>query len=330
VPHLRILITGGSGFVGRRLIKALCSRPEQPEIIVGIHRAATFQHHSVRCTQIDVSDAAQVRSVIAAERPTHLFHLAGISHVANADIRRTWDVNFGGSLNVAIAVKELAPSCRLLCCTSAEIYGDSFRLGEPIDEDADLDPINAYGASKAASDFLIGQMAKQGLKAIRLRPFNHIGPGQSEAFVVPSFAAQIARIESGHKPPVLRVGRLTMRRDFLDVRDVVDAYVRAILRFDQLPAGCALNIASGKSVAVEDILKILVSLSESEIEVIVDPERLRRHECPVTVGNANRARTLLDWAPRFELFETLRLVLDWHRSRSVEGLKGDVAATGCL
>lgn len=315
--------------MGRYLIKALCTRLEQPEIIVGIHRAAAFQHQCVRFVQVDVSDATQVRMVIAAERPTHLFHLAGIAHVANADIRQTWDVNFGGSLNVAIAVQEVAPSCRLLCCTSAEIYGDSFRFGEPIDENAHLDPINPYGASKAASDILIGQMAKQGLKAIRLRPFNHIGPGQSEAFVVPSFAAQIARIESGQQPPVMRVGRLTMRRDFLDVRDVVDAYVRALVRFDQLPTGCAINIASGRSVAIEDILKILVSLSKREIEIIVDPQLLRTSECPVTVGNASRARALLGWAPRFELGETLRWVLDWHRRRSVEEANGNVAPTGC-
>jgi GDP-4-dehydro-6-deoxy-D-mannose reductase len=311
---LRILVTGGSGFVGRYLINALSTRPEQPEIIVAIHRSkAEFPHRSVRFVAMDVSDAGQVRSVLATEKPTHLFHLAGIAQVADSDIRRTWDVNFGGSFNVAVALKEFVPFCRALFCTSAEIYGDSCRSGQPVDENTLLDPVNAYGASKAASDLLIGQMAKEGLKTIRLRPFNHTGPGQSERFAVPSFVAQIVRIERGRQCPAIRVGNLAIRRDFLDVRDVVDAYVQAMLRFDELPNGYAINIASGKSVSIGDILSNLLSLAQIKASFVVDHERLRANDCPVTVGNADRAHSLLDWIPRFELTETLKSMLDWYR-----------------
>jgi GDP-4-dehydro-6-deoxy-D-mannose reductase len=133
--------------------------------------------------------------------------------------------------------------------------------------------------------------------------------------VVPSFVAQLVRIERGQQEPVMRVGNLTMRRDFLDVRDVVDAYVRAILRFDQLPPGCAINIASGKSIAIEDILKMLLSLSNIKIDVIVDRERFRASESPVTVGDASRARALLDWTPRIDLLDTLKSILDWYRAQ---------------
>jgi GDP-4-dehydro-6-deoxy-D-mannose reductase len=279
-----------------------------------VHRHPTSAGHGVRSVPIDVTDADQVRTVIAAENPTHIFHLAGIAQTAHSDIRQIWEVNCGGVLNVAIAIKEVAPSSRLLCCTSAEIYGGSCRSGQPIDENSLLDPLIPYGASKAAADILIGQMAKQGLKAVRLRPFNHIGPGQSERFVVPAFAAQLARIERGQQEPVMRVGNLTVRRDFLDVRDVVDAYVRAILRFDHLPPGCAINVGSGKAIAIEDILKMLLSLSNTKIDVVVDRERLRASECPVTVGDASRARALLDWAPRIDLLDTLRSILDWYRA----------------
>jgi GDP-4-dehydro-6-deoxy-D-mannose reductase len=301
--------------VGRYLVKALCTRPEQPQVIVGIHRnAADFQHRCMRFVAMDVSDANQVRTVLATEKPTHLFHLAGIAQVVNSDIRQSWDVNFGGSFNIAVAVRELVPSCRLLSCTSAEIYGDSCRSGQPVDENAPLDPVNSYGASKAASDILVGQMAKEGLRAIRLRPFNHIGPGQSETFVVASLAAQIARIERGQQRPVIRVGNLAIRRDFLDVRDVVDAYVRAILRFDELPNGYAINIASGKSTAIGDILASLLSLSNTNVELVVDRKRLRVNDCPVTVGDAHRARAVLGWEPRVELIGTLKSILHWHRS----------------
>jgi GDP-4-dehydro-6-deoxy-D-mannose reductase len=132
--------------------------------------------------------------------------------------------------------------------------------------------------------------------------------------VVPAFAAQLVRIERGQQAPVMRVGNLTMRRDFLDVRDVVDAYVRAILRFDQLPLGCAINVASGKSVAIEDILKMLLSLCNMKIDVSVDRERLRTGESPVSVGDASRARALLDWMPHIDLLDTLKWILDWHRA----------------
>jgi GDP-4-dehydro-6-deoxy-D-mannose reductase len=300
--------------VGRYLVSALLARPERFEVIVGVHRNPICAERAVRSVPIDVTDADQVRTIIAAEKPTHIFHLAGISQTAHSDIRQIWAVNFGGALNVALATLELAPSSRLLCCTSAEIYGDSCRSGQPIDENSLLDPLIPYGASKAASDILIGQLAKQGLKAIRLRPFNHIGPEQSERFVVPAFAAQLVRIERGQQAPVMRVGNLTMRRDFLDVRDVVDAYVRAILRFDQLPLGCAINVASGKSVAIEDILKMLLSLCNMKIDVSVDRERLRTGESPVSVGDASRARALLDWMPHIDLLDTLKWILDWHRA----------------
>jgi GDP-4-dehydro-6-deoxy-D-mannose reductase len=300
--------------VGRYLVSALAARPERFEVIVGIHRNPTFADRGVRCVAIDVTDADQVRTVIAAEKPTHIFHLAGIAQTDHSDIRQTWAVNFGGTLNVAIAIQQVAPSSRLLCCTSAEIYGESCRSGQPIDENSLLDPIIPYGASKAASDILIGQMAKQGLKAIRLRPFNHIGPGQSERFVVPAFAAQLARIERGQQDPVMHVGNLTIRRDFLDVRDVVDAYVRALLRFDQLAPGCAINIASEKAIAIEGILRMLLSLCNIKVDIIVDRERLRVSEIPVSVGDASRARALLDWMPRIELSDSLKLILDWHRA----------------
>jgi GDP-4-dehydro-6-deoxy-D-mannose reductase len=297
------------------LVKALIARAKPIEIIVGTHRHCFPALDGIRSLTIDVTDADQVRNIIAAENPTHVFHLAGIAQTAHSDIRQTWDVNFGGVLNVAIAITEVAPSARLLCCTSAEIYGNSGRSGLPIEEDSPLDPILPYGSSKAAADILIGQMAKQGLKSVRLRPFNHIGPGQSEDFVVPAFAAQLARIERGHQKPILHVGNLAIRRDFLDVRDVVEAYVRAILRFDQLPPGCAINIASGHAITIEGILKMLLSLCPVEVDIVVDQERLRASETPVSVGATGRARELLAWKPRIDLLDSLKSVLDWYRTK---------------
>lgn len=180
-------------------------------------------------------------------------------------------------------------------------------------EDARLEPVNIYASSKAAAELLIGPMADVGLRAIRLRPFNHIGPGQSLEFVVPSFASQIAAIERNAQEPIIRVGNLSVRRDFLDVSDVVDAYVETIRRFDQLPNGAIFNIASGEAIAIEAILKTLLSMSSREIKVVEDPEKMRPNDTPLMVGSSDAARRALEWKPRRSLTDTLRSILDYYR-----------------
>jgi len=312
---MRVLITGADGFVGRHLVAALAALPEAPEIVAGTYGEDAPGLLNARVVSLDVTDAERTLAVIQAEQPTHVMHLAGISVIsqANRDVRRTWDVNTQGTLNVALAIKGGAPACRLIFCSSAQVYGGSFRSGKPLAEDASLDPENFYAASKAAADILIGQMAKAGLRAIRLRPFNHTGPGQPPQLAVASFALQIAAIERGEQKPVMKVGNLSMRREFLDVRDVVDAYVRTIQRFDSLPNASVFNIASGEAIAVDAILKMLLAMSAKEIEVTPDPELLRPNDTPVMVGNAEAARRALQWTPRHRVADTLKSVLDYYR-----------------
>src|SRR5262245_48408597 len=202
-PPTRVLVTGGDGFVGRHLVGALAAAlPAGHEIIVGEHSPPT-EPSAVRRVVLDVTDADQVCAVLSAEQPTHVFHLAATAAVqaASRDLRRTWAVNFGGALNVALGIAEAAPECRLLFCSSAQVYGARFKSGRPLDESAARDPVDPYGTSKAAADIMVGDMARQGLRAIRLRPFNHTGAGQGAGFVVPDFAMQIVRIERGEQPP---------------------------------------------------------------------------------------------------------------------------------
>jgi GDP-4-dehydro-6-deoxy-D-mannose reductase len=317
----RVLVTGGNGFVGRHLVKALAALGPQYDVIAGQDHARESAGGATRSVALDVTNVEQVRTVIAVEQPSHLVHLAAITAVPQAqrNLRRAWDVNFGGTLNIATALAETAPQCRLIFCSSSEVYGGSFRSGLPLDETALLDPLGVYGATKAAADLMVGQMARHGLRAIRVRPFSHTGPGQSESFVAAAFAAQIARIERGEQAPKMMVGNLKNRRDFLDVRDVVDFYLRAILRFDEIPNGSAINVASGQSQAIEDVLKILLSMSDKAIEVAVDPERLRNAETSTesVVGDAALARRLLGWQPRFDIRQTLQTVMDDFRTRRV-------------
>jgi GDP-4-dehydro-6-deoxy-D-mannose reductase len=308
----RVLITGANGFVGRHLIDALAASPDAPEIVAGTYGEEALSCLNARSMSLDVADAERTLAVIQAEQPTHVVHLAAISH-ANLDVRKTWDINVQGTLNVVLAIKEGAPACRLIFCSSAQVYGGSFRSGKPLAEDAPLDPENLYAASKAAADILVGQMAKAGLRAIRLRPFNHTGPGQRPEMAIASFASQIAAIERGEQTPVMKVGNLLVQREFLDVRDVVVAYSLAIQHFESLPNGSVFNIASGEAIGIDTILKMLLNMSSKEITVVQDPNLMRPNETPVMIGNGEAARRALEWVPRRKLPDTLKSILDYYR-----------------
>lgn len=316
---MRVLITGASGFVGDHLIQRLKTvLPADSQLVLADRHAGGHANlPNCKSIHLDITDASEVSHVLQSERPTHIVHLAAIAAVtaANRDVRLAWNVNFSGTQNIALAISEFLPECRLLYCSSAEVYGASFRSNVALDETALLQPVNPYGAAKAAADIMLGQMALSGLRVLRLRPFNHTGPGQSTQFVIPAFAAQIAKIERGEQEPVIRVGDLRSRRDFLDVQDVVDAYAEALLRFDDLPNGAAINLASGEARAIQDALDILVALSRVKIDVATDPALLRPNDTPMVLGNASRAQAWLGWSPKHRWEATLEAVLNEWRQK---------------
>jgi GDP-4-dehydro-6-deoxy-D-mannose reductase len=293
----KILVTGADGFVGRFLLPVL---------------RADFPGAEIQGTgRLDITDRAAVFAAVAAARPEVCVHLAGIAAIgqALADPARTWAVNLHGALNLAEAILAHAPDCRMIFISSAEVYGGSFRAGVALDERAALAPMNLYAATKAAAELALGAMAGNGLRLLRLRPFNHTGPGQAEAFVVPAFAGQIARIEAGLAPPVIKVGALRPARDFMDVRDVCAAYAACVRPVGELPENAVLNIASGRAVKIGDILRMLLDQARVKIDVAEDPARLRAVEIERAVGDAGLAERLLGWRPRIALEETLAGVL---------------------
>lgn len=269
---------------------------------------------------LDITDRAAVVAVVKEFDPTHVLHLAGIAApvTASADYEVAWRVNLLGTLNVARAILDWAPQCWLLNIGSGLAYGKSAQSGQPLNEDAVLSPMDEYGATKASADLAVGALMHRGLKCIRLRPFNHTGIGQSEAFAIPAFAAQIARIEAGSVPPVIRVGNLDAQRDFLDVRDVVDAYFQIMQRTDRLEPGTIFNVASGISYRLSDILQRLLALSEINISIEQDVNRLRPSDVPVIIGNATLLRNQIGWRPHYRIEETLNAVLNDWRTRMAE------------
>ncbi len=263
---------------------------------------------------LDITDHDAVDALIADLQPDACVHLAAVSTVSEArsNNRLAWSVNLHGTLGLAGAVMRHAPSCRFVFISSADIYGASFAAGEPLDEAALPAPLNTYSATKAAADLALGAMAAEGLRAVRLRPFNHTGAGQSAAFVVPAFARQVARIAAGRQPPRIEVGGLDPQRDFLDVRDVCAAYVACLQRADRLAPGAVFNIASGVPRRVGDVLASLLRLAGVTAEIETGTALLRPADVALACGNAAAARGALGWAPVTAWEQTLGDVLeDW-------------------
>jgi GDP-4-dehydro-6-deoxy-D-mannose reductase len=311
-PRARILVTGAAGFVGGHLRDALRLAFRDAWLIAAIHRRPAMGWDEN--VTLDLTDAAGLAGQLAAIAPDAVVHLGAQANVAQSfrDVAATWEANLTATLNLGAALLQARPACRLLFASTGEIYGLSFQQGVALDENAPLAPGNPYAAAKAAADIALGEMALRGLEVVRMRPFNHVGPGQSEGYAVAAFARQIALIEAGRQPPVMAVGALERWRDFLDVRDVCAAYAQALAQWERLPNGIALNIASGVPRRIGDVLAGLLARSAVAIRVEEAAHALRPNDVIRSLGDADRARAMLGWQPMIDWEMTLDDVLaDW-------------------
>lgn len=309
----RILITGADGFVGTWLMRLLRDYAKtRPIELVTAGRSDNSDY------SLDVVDRLDTYRIVREVQPTAVIHLAAIAAPMEArrDPSTAWNVNFQGTLNMASSVLSAAPDSKFIYASSSEVYGVTFEEnnGRPVDERSLLQPKNMYGAAKAAADIAVGQMFYDGLRSIRFRPFNHTGPGQTPSFVVSAFAKQVADIMQGRIKPIIKVGNLDAFRDFLDVRDVVRAYATAALSENKDAEGKVFNLASGRTIQIREILEILIRLSGHDIEIIVDPEKVRPLEVAVAFGNADAAKDNFNWSPTVSIEKTIADVLDqWKR-----------------
>lgn len=310
---MRILITGVSGFVGRHLLSHLCKQQPQAEIHGTVIEAEShFDDAHVQKHVVDLKDSAAVDRIVDRIQPDHIYHLAALSSPRRS-FSIPWETlenNIRSQLNIVQACLALQVKPRLVVVSSAEIYGPVGAEQLPVSEDSPLRPTNPYGVSKVAQDMLALQyFLSHKLPVVRVRPFNHIGPGQSEGFVASDFAKQIARIEAGLQEAVMVVGNLSAERDFTDVRDVVRAYH---LIMQQGIAGEVYNVASGKAYSIQQLLNILLGCSRVTIKVQPDPARMLPIDVMVVRGDASRLHKLTGWRPSIAFETTLLDVLnDW-------------------
>jgi GDP-4-dehydro-6-deoxy-D-mannose reductase len=288
---VRIWITGAAGFVGRLLSARLSSAGHT---VIGVDR------------EVEITDAPGVARSLASARADAIVHLAAMSSQVDALREPTpaARVNYWGTRAVLEAARRETPRARVLLVTSGAVYGNRAAGAAPFRESDPLAPNSPYARSKACADLLGERYAERGLDVVRVRPFNHTGPGQTPDFVAPSFARQIAAIAAGRSAPRIAVGNLDSVRDFLDVDDVLDAYQR--LLDPRVPAG-AYNVASGVGRRIRDLLDGLIELAGTRCEIAVDPARVRPTDA--AVGDASRLRAATGWEPRVPWTETLRGLL---------------------
>ncbi len=293
---MRVLITGASGFAGRHVVAAAVAAGHEAIGLGGPHDAPPA---------LDLLDAAGVARAVAGAAPDAVIHLAGQAFVppSIADPLATLAANATGTANVLEAVRAAGRPIRALVVSSAEVYGKQRPERMPLDESVPVRPGNPYAASKVAAETYAEVWGRiYGLDVVVARPFNHIGPGQDARFVVPSFARQLAEIAAGASPR-LAVGNLSAERDFLDVRDVAGAYL-ALLANGR--SGSVYNVCSGHAVAIQEVLRQLITIARVPVEVREDPERLRPSDIPLLCGDATKLRAETGWAPAFSLAASLR------------------------
>ena len=290
---MRALITGGKGFVGQWLAAHLKDRGDEVAVID---------------VETDVADGAAVRRVMADVNPDAVYHLAALTHVGESweDPSQVLRVNVLGTAEILAAARTLAQAPRVLVVSSAEVYGVVSPEQLPLAETTPTEPASPYAASKLAAEAVALQAWRGfGQPVIVVRPFNHIGPGQSPNFFVPALAKRIVEARRMGASS-LRVGTLTTRRDFTDVRDVVAAYR---LLIEEGAAGEVYNVCSGRDVAMSEVAAQLLALAGADLTLETDPELVRPVDVPVLRGDAGRLHAATGWQPAIPLATTLADVL---------------------
>jgi GDP-4-dehydro-6-deoxy-D-mannose reductase len=302
---MRVLVTGASGFVGAHL---------EPLLRSARHDVITLSRDGDVDFRIDVADATAVRRAIRDARPDGIIHLAAIAFVPDAerDAEGAHAVNVDGTRNVLDAAHELG--ARVVFASTGAVYGDGGAdgsAGPPFVEDAPLAPRGVYAETKVEAEKECLRVGGRQF-VVRVRAFNHTGPGQAESYVCSGFAKQIAAAALGLGEPVMSVGDLTAERDFSDVRDIVRAYVLALERGQ---AGSVYNACSGSPTRIGSLLDQLIEMGGVAMDVRSDETLLRRREVSKLWGDNRRVRLDLGWSPTISLRQSLEDVLEWWRGR---------------
>ncbi len=320
---MRVLITGITGFVGSHLAEYALSRGDV-EVFGTVRWRSRMDNvegilGDIDLIDCDLRDPSATRKCLEQIRPDYIFHLAAQSYVPaswNAPAE-TLTTNIISELNLLEAMRDLGLDARIQVAGSSEEYGLVLEDEVPIAETNPLRPLSPYAVSKVAQDFLAWQYNQSyGLFAVRTRAFNHTGPRRGQVFVTSDFSRQIAMIEKGLKEPVIEVGNLEARRDFSDARDVVRAYW---LSLEKGEPGEVYNIGSGSAITIQEMLDMLLTMTDDRIEVMPMPERMRPSDVQILLADTTKFQEQTGWKTEIPLEQTLRDLLDYWRDCVARG-----------
>lgn len=312
----KALIVGAAGFVGRYLIEHLHAKGDYeiyatklPNDILTVSEGV-----KVKICDLNILDKDNIVKTLYEIRPDYIFHLAAQSSVSVAwrNPTMTVDINIKGAINLLDAVRELYYKPRVLLIGSGEEYGHIREEETPINEENHIRPGNIYAATKCCQN-MIGKIYSQAydMDVMMVRAFNHIGPGQAPIFVISDFCKQVAEIELGLKEPVMHVGNLAAKRDFTDVRDVVRAYE---LLIEKGVPGETYNVGSGHAYAIREILDKIIAISGKEINVEIDPAKIRPIDVPIIEADVTKLIEATGWKKEILLDQTLNETLNYWRT----------------
>ncbi|OGH17790.1 MAG: hypothetical protein A2868_01185 [Candidatus Levybacteria bacterium RIFCSPHIGHO2_01_FULL_40_15b] len=314
----KAFITGITGFAGSFLAEHLIREDYEVSgtYLIDKSRSNISSVHKVKLYKVDLQDAKEVERIISLERPDMIFHLAALTAPGESFENPSEFIanNIGMQVNLLESVRKAQVLPRMLIVSSAEVYGNVSVSDLPIGEETEIRPVNPYAVSKVACDFLgLQYFLSYKLPIVRVRPFNHIGPRQSPSFVVAAFAKKIAEIEKNKIPPVIKVGNLSPKRDFTDVRDTVWGYQ---LLIEKGEPGEVYNIGSGRSYEIKYILDTLLSFSDKKITIETDSALMRPVDVPELVCDNSKIKKVTGWEPKIPIEQTLRETLDYWRNQA--------------
>lgn len=310
----RVLITGCNGFVARYLIKEL-KDSNKHFILYGCDKDRNVNDGlEIEYYKCNISKKEDVNKIIRSTEPDFIYHLAAVSNPIKAeqDPLLTYEVNLFGTLNILEYSRLLNKQVKILIIGSSECYGQ-ITSRDRVHENHSCSPVNHYGISKYLSEKIALKYNNyENLDIFCTRSFNHSGPGQREGFVLIDFTKQIADIELGRKEPKLFVGNLEVVRDFLDVRDVVRAYVTIMYKGTY---GGVYNVCSGEGVFLSNILNYLIGLiGRKDVKILKSKQKIRSIDNPYVVGDNSKLKSL-GWDKKWKIEDTLKDVYKYWRKK---------------
>lgn len=312
---VKYLITGANGFCGRHLVDVLSGDNNQ---VYGISRsipdALLLNHPEVTYEQCNLIDHTSVFNLLKKIKPDCIFHLAAESSVASSwkSPVNILNNNVLSQINIFETVRELELSTRIVVACSSEEYGLIKESDLPVSEKCCFNPLSTYAVSKVSQDMLAYQYYKSyNMDIVRVRSFNLTGPGRPPTYALSSFAHQIAEIEKKKSKNIISVGNLDVKRDYTDVRDAVKGYYKIALN---AKSGEVYNLCSGKAYNLRDLLNILISFSNTEVNVKVDSSKYRPSDLPVMLGDNTKIKNEIGWKPEIDIYTTLNDLLNYWRN----------------